>query len=831
MQCPECGSDNPEGTRFCGNCGRRFPLPEKSQVTETLETPREELTSGITFAGRYRIIEELGRGGMGKVYKVHDTKIDEKIALKLIKPELAKDKKTIERFSNELKLARKIRHKNVCQMFDIGEDVETPFITMEYVAGEDLRSLIRRIGQLPIAKSITIAKEICAGLAEAHRLGVVHRDLKSDNIMIDRNGHVRIMDFGIARSLEAKKMTGMGVMIGTPEYMSPEQVEGKEADPRSDIYSLGIILYEMLTGRLPFDGETPFTIGVKHKNEIPKHPKKINPNLPDDLSCVILRCLEKSKENRYQNADEVYTEFINIEKGMPSGERNESTWKPSSPEKITMTIGLKKRLIPLLIVLIIIITGLLIWSPWSPEGQPQHSTGKPSIAVLPFEDFSQRQDQEYLCMGIATELINRLNKVRDLWVPARASSFSFKGKDADIQDIGSQLKVKNVLIGTLQKADSSLRISVELVDITDNHTLWQETYQMDEGDIFRIQDEIALSVLNGLKIKLLGKEKEKIIKHGTKNTEAYHLYLRGLYYAETGVEEGAVKALDCFRQAVDKDPNYALAYSGIALAHLQQIPYVLSPEEGGRKVKAAVTKALEIDDSFAEIHCVIGMMHTWLDWDWPSAQKEFKRAVELEPNYARAHHLYSLFLGMMGRHEEAIEEIKRAMELDPLSIIINNDVAWNYHYARNYDMAIEFYKKTLELDPDYAMALRELGASYAMKGFFDEAVEALARASEISSGDRTRARLARVYAMSSKEAEARAILDDLLQKSKERHVSPCLIAEIYAGLGENDEAFEWLDKAYSERDSLLSVLKVAPKWDSLRPDPRFKELLKKMNFD
>jgi tetratricopeptide (TPR) repeat protein len=353
---------------------------------------------------------------------------------------------------------------------------------------------------------------------------------------------------------------------------------------------------------------------------------------------------------------------------------------------------------------------------------------------------------------------------------------------------------------------------------------------MDEDDIFRIQDEIALSVLEGLKIRLLGKEKEQIVKRGTESTEAYHLYLRGLYHAETGVEEGAERALDYFQRAIDIDPNYALAHAGIALAYLQQIPYVLSPEEGGRKVKAAVTKALDIDDTFAEIHCVKGMMHTWLDWDWSSAQKEFKRAVELEPNYARAHHLYSLFLAMLGRNEEAIEEIRRALELDPLSIIINNDVAWNYHYARDYDRAVEFYKKTLDLNPGFPMALRELGTVYAMKGLFEEAVSTLEKATDISSGDRTRARLARVYAMASREAEARTILDDLLAQSNKRHVSPCLIAEIYVGLGENDEAFKWLDKAYLERDSLLSVLKAAPKWDPLRPDPRFKELLKKMNF-
>ncbi len=305
IKCPKCDFENPEDLSFCGKCGTRLPSPEKAEVTKTLERQKEELTRGITLANRYEIIEELGKGGMGRVYRVEDKKLKQEVALKLIKPEIAKDKKTIERFRNELKLARNIRHKNVCGMFDLGDSEGTHFITMEYVRGEDLRSLIKRIGQLPIGKLISITKQICEGLAEAHRLGVVHRDLKSNNIMIDKEGNVRIMDFGIARSLEAKGITGAGVMIGTPEYMSPEQVEGKEVDQRSDIYSLGVILYEMVTGRVPFEGDTPFTIGMKHKGEMPQNPKELNTQISDDLNHVILRCLEKEKNKRYQSTGEL----------------------------------------------------------------------------------------------------------------------------------------------------------------------------------------------------------------------------------------------------------------------------------------------------------------------------------------------------------------------------------------------------------------------------------------------------------------------------------------------------------------------------------------------
>lgn len=362
IKCPKCQTDNPDTQKFCGECATPLHPSKEIPVTKTLETPKEELTTGSTFAGRYQIIEELGKGGMGKVFKAYDTKINEKIAIKLIKPEIAADKKTIERFSNELKFARKIRHNNVCQMFDIGEDKGTHFITMEYVSGEELKSFIRRSRQLTVGTSITIAKQICDGLTEAHELGVVHRDLKSSNIMIDRDGNARIMDFGIARSLSGKGITGAGVMIGTPEYMSPEQAEVREVDQRSDIYSLGVILYEMVTGRVPFEGETPLGIAMKHKSEVPKDPREINAQIPEELSRVILRCMEKDKEKRYQSAGEVRSELANIEKGIPTTERTIPKRKPLTSKEITVKLGLKKLFIPALVfVAFLIVVGYFLF--------------------------------------------------------------------------------------------------------------------------------------------------------------------------------------------------------------------------------------------------------------------------------------------------------------------------------------------------------------------------------------------------------------------------------------------------------------------------------------
>ena len=405
-KCPKCDTDNPSDSKFCKECATALKPSEKISPTKTLETPTEELTTGSTFAGRYQIIEELGKGGMGKVYKAHDTEIKEKVALKLLKPEIAADKKTIERFQNELRFARKISHRNVCRMYDLNKEEGIYYITMEYVPGEDLKSTIIRIGQLPIAKTISIAKQVCEGLEEAHRLDVVHRDLKPQNIMIDKEGNARIMDFGIARSITGKGITRAGVMIGTPEYMSPEQVEGKEVDQRSDIYSLGVNLYEMVAGQVPFEGDTPFTIGIKQKSETPKDPKELNTQIPGDLSKVILRCMEKDKEKRYQSAGEVRSELENIEKGIPTTERIVPKRKSITSKEITVTFGLKKLLIPALVVVALVIAAVAIWQPWSQEEAVPIPSAKPSIAVLPFKDLSPQKDQGYLCDGFAESLIN-----------------------------------------------------------------------------------------------------------------------------------------------------------------------------------------------------------------------------------------------------------------------------------------------------------------------------------------------------------------------------------------------------------------------------------------
>jgi serine/threonine protein kinase/tetratricopeptide (TPR) repeat protein len=790
VKCPKCQHENPNDTLFCGKCGTRLPSLEKVEVTETLETPKEELTRGTTLANRYEIIEELGKGGMGRVYRVEDTKLKQEVALKLIKTEIAKDKKTIERFRNELKLARNIRHKNVCGMFDLGEAEGARFITMEYIRGEDLKSFIHRSGQLAVGTAIRIAKQVCEGLAEAHKLAVVHRDLKPSNIMIDKDGDSRIMDFGIARSLMAEGITDAGVMIGTPEYMSPEQVEGKETDQRSDIYSLGVILYEMVTGSVPFGGDTALSVAMKHKMEEPSDPRTLNDLVSEDLSRVILWCLKKDKMLRCQTVEELLSELTKIEKRIPITERIQTAEEPRSETTV--------------------------------------SDSKNSIAVLPFTNMSADPDQEYFCDGMAEEVINSLTKIKDLRVVARTSAFSFKGQNLDVREIGKKLNVGKILEGSVRIARNRIRITAQLINVADGYHLWSDRYDREMQDVFAIQDDVTMAIVDNLKLKLLNQEKAAVLKRDTDDVEAYNLYLKGSHYIQMYGGTGFNEAIGCYQQALQKDPNYSMAYYGlsevyIAMSYWGNVP----PKEAIPKAKAYAKKALEIDDTNGEAHGALGFIHTIHDWDLKAAERELKQAIDLSPNSAMNRMYYSWLLSNSEKHEEAIAEAIRAQELDPISSFINAFVGLAFFFPRQFDRAVEELQKVIKMNPDSYLARYHLGMVYTAQSKEEDAIAEYEKAVECSDGvPFIEMLLAVKYYDSGKREQAEKIFQSLKQRAKHEYVPPTSFFLMNLVLGKLAEAKQWLKKAGEEHDSYLCWMRIIPA-DFYLHESKIKALLKK----
>jgi serine/threonine protein kinase len=785
-QCPHCHTVNPSDSKYCRECATPLPPQDVTLAYDSSDTslPKAQLIPGGFFAGRYQIIEELGSGGMGRVFKVFDSKIKEVVALKLLNPEIAADEETIERFSNELKFARKIVHKNVGRMYDLNEEKGTHYILMEYVPGEDLKSFIIRSRQLAIGTAISIAVQISEGLKEAHRLGVVHRDLKPQNIMIDKEGNARIMDFGIARALEEKGATEAGMIIGTPAYMSPEQAEGRQADQRSDIYSLGIIIYEMVAGKAPFEGKTTFDIIKKQKTEAPPDIKELNPQVPLDLSRLILKCLEKDREKRYQTIEEVSAELRRIGKAKPEGKKAvEKKWENS-------------------------------------------------IAVLPFTDLSPQRDQEYFCDGLAEELINSLSHIQALRVAARTSAFSLKGKNLDIREIGKLLNVQAILEGSVRKAGERLRITAQLLSVADGYHLWSEKYDRDMEDIFAVQDEISLEIVDKLKLKLLKGEKTKVLKRHTENKDAYNLFLKGRYFWNRRNEGDLKRAIECYQEAVAKDPQYALPYLGIADHFIMMgLWNHLPPETARLRAREALDRALEIDDQLGEAYTSLGYFQCLFDWDWPAAEKNLKRGIALNPNNVYAHVWYGCFLNGRSRFEEAYPEIRTALEMEPLSPIINAVAGIQFSFT-HIDEGKEQMHKAIEMEPNLALAHLWLGMVYLSQEVVDEkAVEHLQIAVNLGLTFAL-GWLGCAYGRLGKKEEALKILSQLDELSKEKYISPLQKSLVYSGLGMYDQAFEFLEKALSQKEPVLAIYFFNVEAHSafsqeFRLDERFKALMKK----
>ena len=823
IKCPECQFENTEGALYCGRCGTSL-VSSASRPPFEGKTMKMPLKRGTIFAHRYEIIEQLGKGGMGDVFRVLDTQVNEEVALKILNPDVAADKITIHRFRNELKMARRISHKNVCRMYHIGEEAGIHYITMEYVPGENLGNMIRMTGLMGLTTAVNIAKQVCEGLAEAHSLGVVHRDLKPSNIIIDREGNARILDFGIARSLRAKGETGMEVMIGTPAYMSPEQAETNQVDPRSDIYSFGVILFEMLTGKVPFEGDTALSVVMKHKSVPPPDPRSLNPQIPENISRVILKCLEKEKKNRYQTVGELIVDLGRIL--AEDSKKGKAVRRIKKIKKMASKNGILYTGAFFLTVLLVLI-GIFIF-------RDQRQT-LDSIAVLPFENVNADPSTEYLSDGITESIINKLTQLPRLRkVIACSSVFQYKGRDKDPQSVGQELGVDALLMSRMRRRGDELSISVELVNTRDNSLIWGHQYRSMIEDIFDVQEEISNSIIDNLRLRLTGEEQARIAKRHTENTEAFEAYYRGRYFWNRRTETDLQRAIGYFSRAIELDPNYALAYTGLANSYLLLPEYgTLYPKEGYPKAKQAAVRALAIDDMLAEARVTLAQLKKRFDYDWPAAEREYKRAIELDPGYATAHHWYAYDLMCMARHEEAIREIERAYELDPLSLVINRNRGQVYYRAGLYDQAMEALNKTLELDPGFSYTHFHIGSIHLQERRYEEALDMFQQEMELSKGwsSRIAGWIGVARAKMGQKAQAEMILEELLERSKQEYVSKTIIAILCFALEKDDLGFQCLEEGYQEYDSWLRLIKVEPIFARVSTDPRYTELLEKMSVE
>jgi serine/threonine protein kinase/Tfp pilus assembly protein PilF len=748
----------------------------------------------------FRLVEKIGGGGMGVVYKAEDTRLHRQVALKFLPEEVSNNRQALIRLEREAQSASALNHPNICSIYDIDESGDQTFIVMELLEGRTLRERVAQ-GSIETGELIDIAIQITDALEAAHAKGIIHRDLKPANIFITSRGQAKILDFGLAKFTEVRQdstdttltagetLTGTGSTVGTIAYMSPEQARGEVLDTRSDLFSLGAVLYEMATGKQAFGGNTAAVIFEAILGKEPVSTISLNPELPVQLEQIINKALEKDRKLRYQSASEILADLRRLKRDQESGIKTETP--------------------------------------------TQKTAGIPSLAVLPFVNISGDKEQEYFSDGLAEEIINALTQLSGLKVAARTSSFFFRGKEGDIREIGAKLNVENVLEGSVRKAGNRIRITAQLISIADGYHLWSERYDREMTDIFAIQDEISQAIADKLRVRLAGGQ--TLVKNYTENLEAYNLCLKSQYHLWKLTQEGHEKAIRYCEEAIALDPKYAFAYARMADCYYSSAYQgYINPKEALPKVKAAATEALRLDDSLAEAHCSLGYFLGTSDFDWKGAERELRYALELNPSLPYNRWAYVFFLLYpTGRLEEAIAETRLILEQDPLAPIFNVTLGFLFYLTGQFDRAITQVRHAIELDPSYFSSYWTLSIVLLTKGQIEEATAAAEKAYELSGrNSRLLGALGACRALAGRTAEARQILEELKARSSTSYVPALSMLTIYSGLGEPDLVWEWLTRAFEEPDLMLIIsLKANPAYNLFRSDPRYQDLLRKMNLE